>query len=400
MKPIVPHGETEEFFQWASLELESKNAGNAALLVIAEGEVVAEYYSSSHDSIDGSTVFLTASMSKWFAANGVMKLVQDGLIDLDMPVSSYLTRWEFPSSEFDNNQVTTRRLLSHTAGLVDGLGFGDYSADEEIPALEDSLSNPRASNNRDVEIVVGIEPGSVWRYSGGGYLILQLLIEEVTGTTFREYMAKTFFEPLGMTRSTYIYMGDIENNAGSYDRNGQAAPIYKYASDAATGFITSSSDLARFVLAQIPGQGNDAILDQSTLETMRQPHGRTLGVDIWGLGTILYSPTEGGDFVFGHDGANDPAINSAVRINPESKDAIVILATGGPPIATNIGSQWVLWQTGYPDVLNSESIIKSMYLPMLVGLLILLLTSIYMGHRYQRRSQQGSRMKKVETRGT
>src|SRR5690606_10490930 len=123
---------------------------------------------------------------------------------------------------------------------------------------------------------------------------------------------------------------------------------------------------------------------QSTIEMMRQPHGRTSGIDIWGLGTILYSPTKDGDFVFGHDGANDPAINSAVRINPDSRDAIIVLATGNPSIATDIGSQWVLWQTGYPDVLDTGRIIESMYLPILVGLLILMLSAAIAGYRRAR----------------
>jgi hypothetical protein len=99
----------------------------------------------------------------------------------------------------------------------------------------------------------------------------------------------------------------------------------------------------------------------------------------------LYSPTDNGDFVFGHDGANDPAINTAVRINPDNNDAIIILVTGSPSIATDIGSQWVLWQTGYPDVLNTNVIIDSMYLPLLLGLLILLLISVYMGITFHRR---------------
>ena len=384
MKPIASPGETEEFFQWASLELQSKNAGVSALLLIDDGKVLADYYSSKQGAIDENTVFQTASMSKWLTANAVMKLVQDGLIDLDTPVSNYLTRWTLPQGEFDNDGVTTRRLLSHTAGLLDDLGFGDYDSEEEIPTLVQSLSNPRASDNRLVEITVGIEPGSAWRYSGGGYLILQLLIEEVTGSVFREYMAETFFKPLEMTRSSYSFMGSVENNAGSYESSGQAAPIYQYASDAATGFITSSADLARFVIAQMSGPDDTYTLNQSTLQMMRQPHGRTSGIDIWGLGTILYAPTGKGDYVFGHDGANDPAINSAARINPDNRDAIIVLATGSPSIATNIGSQWVLWQTGYPDVLNSGSVIESMYQPLLVGLLILMLVAVYMGRRFAR----------------
>ena len=85
------------------------------------------------------------------------------------------------------------------------------------------------------------------------------------------------------------------------------------------------------------------------LRSMREPHGFLLGSGIWGLGTILYVKASHGDFVFGHDGANDPAINSSVRINPATSDGIVMLVSGHPTLASDIGSEWVLWQTGYPD---------------------------------------------------
>lgn len=385
MGPIASPGDTEEFFQSVSQIIESENRGNAALVLIESGEIAAEYYSKSNEVVDRNTVFSTASMSKWLAASAVMKLVQDGKIDLDESVSNYLTRWQLPASEFDNNEVTIRRLLSHTAGITDGLGFGDYSPDEELPMLEESLANPRASSEREVNIAVQTEPGTEFIYSGGSYHILELLIEEVTRMTFEEYMKDTFFDPLSMARSTYSFIGSIENNAGSYARDGQAAPMYKYASSAATGFATSSSDLAKFVIAQIPNASALGILDQTTVETMREPHGKTLGLNVWGLGTILYSATRSNDFLFGHDGGNDPAINSTARINPENGDAIIVLETGHPSLATNIGSHWVLWQTGYPDVLDSDSTIESMYLPFLFGFLLILVGSIYIGFRRSRR---------------
>jgi len=384
MSPIATTGDTEDFFRKASEILVEENQGNAAFLLIEDGKITNEFYSTSNDPIDRDTVFLTASMSKWLTANGIMKLVQDGKIDLDRPVSSYLTRWKLPPSEFDNDLVTTRLLLSHTAGLTDGLGFGDYNSDEKLPNLEESLANPRASTDRKVEVAVKILPGTEWNYSGGGYLILQLLIEEVTGVPFEAYMDESFFTPLKMTRSTYSYIGDVENNAGSYDRHGEPAPIYQYASSAATGFVTSTSDLAKFVLAQVTAQDSIGSLTHDTLVTMRHPHGRTSGVDIWGLGTILYAPTKNGDFVFGHDGGNDPAINSTARINPDNGDAIILLETGHLSLATNIGSQWVLWQTGYPDVLDSEAVIESTYIPGLIGVLILLVGAVYFGYNHYR----------------
>ena len=386
VEPIASPGDTKGFFQSVSQIIESENRGNAALLLIENGEIAAEYYSKSREDVDRNTVFSTASMSKWLTASAVMKLIQNGSIGLDDSVSNYLTRWRLPSSEFDNNEVTIRRLLSHTAGFTDGLGFGDYSLDEELPTLEESLASPRASSEREVKIAVERQPGSEFIYSGGGYHILELLIEEVTSMSFEEYMQDTFFDPLGMTRSTYSYIGDIENNAGSYDRDGQAAAMYRYASSAATGFATSSSDLAKFVLAQIPNASAINILDPSIIESMREPHGKTLGLNVWGLGTILYSATGSNDFLFGHDGGNDPAINSTARINPENGDAIIMLETGHPSLATNIGSHWVLWQTGYPDVLDSDSTIKSMYLPFLIGFLLILIAAISIGFRRRRQA--------------
>ena len=89
-----------------------------------------------------------------------MSLVEQNRIDLDAPVSRYLTRWQLPNSEFDNDGVRIRRLLSHTAGLTDGLGFGDYAGQETLPATEEALSSPRASNGAKTQIIVGQEPGS------------------------------------------------------------------------------------------------------------------------------------------------------------------------------------------------------------------------------------------------
>ena len=142
------------------------------MILIEDGLIVRRFYKGG---VDKDTLFPTASFSKWITALAVMSLVEKDLVDLDSPVSSYLTRWQLPNSEFDNKGVTVRRLLSHTAGLTDGLGFGDYHSGEVLPSTVAELSNPRASNKEDVTIMVGREPGSEFLYSGGGYLILQLL---------------------------------------------------------------------------------------------------------------------------------------------------------------------------------------------------------------------------------
>jgi CubicO group peptidase (beta-lactamase class C family) len=373
MFPVVSPNDPAAFFSWATTTLERENAaGNSALVLIEDGRIFSEFYRGAKAPIDTDTVFSTASMSKWIAAHGAMQAVLEGRLDLDAPVADYLSRWELPVNGFDPAGVTVRRLLSHTAGFADGLGFGDYRLDEALPTLEEELSMPRASSGDPVRIEVSITPGSEWRYSGGGYLLLELVIEEVTGMRFEQYMQQRFFDPLNMQRSTYASLDTMTNNAGSLTRSGEPAEITHYASSAATAFATSASDLSRFVLAQIPQSNASRVLALDTVALMREPHGRSFGADIWGLGTMLYAPTPNGDVVFGHDGGNEPAINSAARINPDTGDALIVLETGHPSLATTVGSQWVLWQTGTPDFLDIDAVIASMVWPAIIGALIIL----------------------------
>lgn len=339
------------FLAAAQTLVEDSNVGNVAFVLIEEGEVFAEYFVGKSQDIDRDTLFPTASMSKWITALAVMRLVENGQLELDRPVSAYLSRWQLPASDFGNEGVTIRRLLSHTSGLTDGLGFGDYASNEQLPSLEQSLANPRASSSEEVQIALGRTPGSEWDYSGGGYLILQLVIEEVAGQSFSQHIQESLLDPVGMSRSTYGFLGDENNRSNSYRSDGAEAAMYQYAASAATGFASSASDLTRLVQALLKSAAAPVIAAE-TLALMRKPEGSMYGIDIWGLGTILYARNEAGDFVFGHDGQNEPAINSAVRINPGSNDAIVVLASGNKSLATKLGFEWVYWQTGTPDFLG------------------------------------------------
>ena len=382
MASVAERGNHAEFFDWAITEIDSKNSGTAALVLIEDGRVVHRFFS---DEVDENTLFATASFSKWITALAVMSLVEQGEIDLDMPVANYLTRWQLPDSEYDNDAVTIRRLLSHTAGLTDGLGFGDYLSNEPLPSLEQELSNPRASAGREVKITVGREPGGEFLYSGGGYLLLQLLVEEVSAVEFTDYVSQAVLDPMAMDRSTYEFLGDQINASPSFNIDGSLAPTYQYASAAATAFASSAADLSNLVVTLLNGKRFP--LQQGVVASMREPHGFMLGSGIWGLGTMLYVQTHNGDFVFGHDGANDPAINTSVRINPETLDGFVMLVSGHPSLASAIGSEWVLWQTGYPDFLSTERALGSAVLPTLMGSTVIFLFLLI---RSRRRSDGAS----------
>ncbi len=377
LSSVAPSGDRQAFVSVIEEKMIASHQGSIAVVLLEDGSVIYEKFSTEKEAIDENTVFPLASMSKFFSAYGVIQLANAGKISLDQPITDYLTRWQLPKSEFDNSKVTIRQLLSHTAGLTDGLGFGDYQAEETVPSLEASLSNPRASQGTKT-IVVGKEPGTEWAYSGGGYLILELIIEEVSGMSFSDWMQQTVFNPLEMKQSSYHYLGDLSHVATSYDKSGNPAPYYRYASNAATGLSASAADLTLFAKALINQ------VHQASTKTLREPLGYTAGAAIWGAGAMLYAPTTGGDVVFGHDGSNDPAINSTLRINPDNGDAIIVLTTGGDHLASALAYEWTLWQTGYPDFLSFNKALASTVLPTGIGAFFILLGVIVMFRRKQK----------------
>lgn len=395
-RPLAEPGDAQAFVHGAVEFIESRRPGNVAFILLESGGPMGQHYASIGSPVDGDTRFQVASLSKWISAWGVMALVDAGKIDLDAPVNSYLTRWQLPPSEFDNDQVTVRRLLSHTAGLTDGLGYAGFAEGEEPQALEASLTVARdASPGADGRVLVGLVPGSTWEYSGGGYTLLQLLVEEVSGRGFDEYMRQVVFEPLGMYRSAYV-LGEEEsdNLAASYDRAGRETPLLRFTSQAATSLYTTANDLARFLQAQRPGpDGSPAgcgVLQPSTLELMRTPHAAQMGADIWGLGLMLFAPNNGGDFIIGHDGSNEPAINTTARVDPATGDGIVLLETGHPHLATQLAGEWVFWHTGNVDFLTVTMEVGRMIRVVLIGMAVILVLSVVVGSRGRRSAHRAA----------
>jgi CubicO group peptidase (beta-lactamase class C family) len=357
---LAPREQTADFVAAATAKLEKESGGNAAFVLVEDGQIASEHYLSRGAAVDRDTRFQVASLSKWATAWGVMTLVEKGAIDLDAPVSTYLRRWQLPASAGGNEKVTARRLLSHTAGLTDGLGYGGFAPGQPVQTLEESLTRASdASPGADGAVKVGMEPGSRFAYSGGGYALLQLIIEEVSGQSFNDYMTRAVFAPLGMTRSTYSLDDAAENVAESYDTDGSLATRYRFSAPSAAGLYTSAGDMARFIQAHTPGRNGEPIgrgvLRPDTVAAMRAPHASQWGAAIWGLGVILYAENGANDFVIGHDGMNEPAINTSARLDPDTGDGIVVLETGNELLATELASEWVFWNTGNVDFLTVAS---------------------------------------------
>ena len=145
------------------------------------------------------TLFQAGSISKSLTAWGILHLVDEGRLLLDDPVGKYLTKWKLPNSEFNNNEVTIRRLLSHTAGLSAHKGYLGV-APGNILILSRSLCLEKDGLMNQWKLP---KPGSETIYSGGGYTILQLVMEEVTGISFDRYMEEQIMKPLGMKSSSF-----------------------------------------------------------------------------------------------------------------------------------------------------------------------------------------------------
>ena len=158
------------------------------------------------DSLGGAkvtprTLFGAASISKPITAVGVLKLVEDGKLDLDIDVNHYLKRWKIPENELTSQKkVTVRELLDHASGI--GTHNGElYDPSQPIPTFLQLLNGEKPAKTPPVR--VESVPGTKFAYSNGGYLVLALVVEDVTGETFADYIKHTVLDPLGMKDSTF-----------------------------------------------------------------------------------------------------------------------------------------------------------------------------------------------------
>jgi CubicO group peptidase (beta-lactamase class C family) len=348
--------------------------GSAALILIQKGEVVAAHpfgiaNAEKKSPIEmNQTLYQMASVSKMVTAWGIMKLVEDGTIALDKPVNQYLKRWKFPVSQY-SDRVTIRQLLSHTGGLDDLFGYAGFLPGESIQSLEESLTLTKDSTSgKSRGVTVAREPGQNWLYSGGGYTVLQLLIEEVTQQSFSDYMEKAILKPLGMEKASFdwesIAASDrIDELATSFDEELQPNPHRRYTATAAASLYATPQDMARFVQAY---NQKNLVLKQETLKQMMQP--QPGAHQDWGLGHTLYVANGVDEYTVGHDGGNLPALGHTVRVNPATGNGIVLLISGNLELASQLGDDWVYWETGKLPMNAKLRILGSRLVPVLVGI--------------------------------
>lgn len=198
----------------------------------------------SHHPVEPITLFQAASISKTLAATAVMRLVEQGRLNLDTNVNQYLKTWKLPENELTRKTpVTLRLIMSHTAGLTIH-GFPGYAAGIPLPTLPQVLDGKPPANTEAVRVTV--PPGTKFEYSGGGYTILQQLLMDVTGKPFPEIMRELVLDPVGMDISTYQQpLPESAVSIASSPEKGR----HIYPEMAAAGLSTTPIELSKFAIA-------------------------------------------------------------------------------------------------------------------------------------------------------
>ncbi|WP_158658082.1 serine hydrolase domain-containing protein [Agarilytica rhodophyticola] len=284
--------------------------------------------------IDANTAFSTASISKPITATITAMLAERGLLNLDDAVDPYLKRWHIPKSPFTKDRaITFRDLLSHTAGTSQS-GFADFYLGDEIPSAIESLNGiklPRYSKPISVEF----KPGSYWNYSGGGYVIVQIALEDITGKPLAKLAEDMIFSPLGMANTTMYQHGHpkfLKNVAKVHDDDQQVIktgiPICPQV--APSGMWSSARDMAKFIIDYQLALANkpSKVISPWVANELTKVH--TLQrVGGWSAGWMRFQADGNLDW-FSHGGSNTGTGGQIMATMTEGR-AIIIFGNGGNP---------------------------------------------------------------------
>lgn len=256
------------------------------------------------DKIDENTAFNAGSISKPVVAALAVILSEQGKLDLDAPVSKYLKTWSLPVSDFTKNRaISLRHLLTHTAGTSHS-GYASKYRGDVIPATEDTLNN-----YKNEAISLTFEPGSSWKYSGGGYLIAQLVLEDVTGQPIGKLANEILFTPLGMTSSSFYQDGHVNflsNVAKAHNSNKKVVSTgIPICPEAACGLWTNALDMAQFsveIQKALAGKKTKVISKNAAEQLVAFQTTELSGG--WSLGWMRYAAVGNLDW-FSHSGFNN-----------------------------------------------------------------------------------------------
>jgi CubicO group peptidase (beta-lactamase class C family) len=277
-------------------------------------------------ALTGDTAFNLGSISKPMMVWIVMAMVEAGEIDLDAPIDRYLTRFDLPTDGHDANAVTVRRLLRHTGG-TNNHGYGGYGRHEDQPADIIELSEDFQP------LRVSMPPGERRVYSGGGYLLLQMMIEDVTGRSLQEVAEDRLFAPLGMTDSAFDHER-LATRSQAFNYYRRPIEDLRNVAQAAAGAYASANDIERFMGAHLDGGG---VLSADALAAAFAPTGPA---ERYAMSYTRASTPQG--VLLGH-GGNNSTWHGQIYVRPDTGDGFYFLAnsTSGAQLDLDLSCAWL-----------------------------------------------------------
>ena len=281
------------------------------------------------------TMYSLASISKPMTATALMRLVEQGRVELDRPANHYLGEGKIHSRAWDPADATVRRVLSHTAGLP--LHWEFFYEGED---------HPRRTTDEGVARfgVLAFPPGELFQYSNLGYGIIERIIERVSGRDYGEFMEAEVFEPLNMNRSivtTGAGLGD--SVAVRYDSKDRPIPHYDFDHRGGSAVYSSASDLVRFGMYHLGhrARGQKRILSDSTLKAMQRlaTPGTGPREQGYGLGWLILKDDNGYRRI-SHTGGM-PGVSTLLNLYPEEDLAVVVLTNRSAGVVGRIAHEIV-----------------------------------------------------------
>ncbi len=253
--------------------------------------------------LNAETLFQAASISKPVTAVAAARLKQQGVIDFDTDVNTYVKSWKVPETEFTRGgPVTLRALFSHTSGTGDGFGFPGYHPDAPRPTVPQILNGEKPSNVG--KVLWERAPFTAQKYSGGGTTIVQLALTEKTGKPFPDLLRELVLEPFGMASSAFEQpLSPARDKNATRAHNGRGAAMdakwHVYPELAAAGLWTTPTDLAKLgIEVQKALQGRSKLLTREAALELVAP----VGTGPFAVGFSVERRGEG--WYFMHGGGN------------------------------------------------------------------------------------------------
>lgn len=342
---LMPYGPVKGFGGWNIYErMKYYKVPGVSIAVInnyqvewAKGYGLADTLSKT--PVTPQTMFSAGSISKLVNAFAALSLVQEGKLNLDKPVNTYLKSWKIGENEFTRKTpITLRMLLSHTAGTSQSAYFGFTPDKKTWPTVPQILSGAPIAESR--EVVVNSEPLKEFRYSGGGSMIVQLAIMDVTGKDYASFTDERLFKILGLKNTTFVQPLPQKHHkqaSWAYSDNSwfQGMP-YVYPQQAAAGLYSTPADLANIIIEiQNAYRGKGKILTQSLTRQMLQPQlevGNGFYKEQMGLGPFLLQRSDNREskgIYFEHTGVNAGFMAFAIGNLTGGYGAVIMLNKDG-----------------------------------------------------------------------